>query len=52
MEKRDGRSHFEDQGVDGRIILKCIFEKREGVHGFDSSGSGYGQVDGLCECNN
>jgi hypothetical protein len=25
--KPEGRNHLEDPGVDGRIILKCIFEK-------------------------
>jgi hypothetical protein len=25
--KPEGRNHFEDPGVDGRIILKCILEK-------------------------
>ena len=32
--------HFEDPGVDGRIILRWIFEKRDGGNGLDLSGSG------------
>jgi hypothetical protein len=28
--KPEGRNHFEDPGVDGRIILKLIFEKWDG----------------------
>ena len=35
---REG-SHLSDLGVDGRIILKCIFEKWNGRHGLDRSGS-------------
>ena len=29
------RDHLEDTGVEGRIILRWIFRKRDGVHGLD-----------------
>jgi hypothetical protein len=43
--------HLGDPGVDGRIILKCIFKK------WDEAGTGLswlriGQVAGSCECSN
>jgi hypothetical protein len=46
--------HVEDPGVNGRIILKLVFEKWDGggVHGLDRSGSVQGQVAGCCECGN
>jgi hypothetical protein len=36
---REG-DHLEDRGVDGRITLKWIFERLDGRHGLDQSGSG------------
>ena len=41
---------MEDPSVDGIIILNWIFEKWDGGHGLDRSGSGQGQVAGFCEC--
>jgi hypothetical protein len=35
-----GGDHLEDSGVDGRIILKWIFERLGGGHGLDQSGLG------------
>ena len=32
--------HFEDPGVDGRILLKWIFKRWDGGHGLDWYGSG------------
>jgi hypothetical protein len=40
VEKPEGRNHLEDPDVDGRIILKQIFDKWVGGHGLDQSGSG------------
>jgi hypothetical protein len=39
-----------DPGVNGRIILRCIF--RKWGYGLDRDGSGQGQVAGTCECGN
>jgi hypothetical protein len=45
---REG-DYLEDSGVDWRIILKWIFERLDGGHRLDRSGSGYGQVASSCE---
>ena len=41
-----------DPGVDGSIILRWIFRKWDVWCGLDQAGSGYGQVEGTCECGN
>jgi len=46
---REG-DHLEDQGIDGRIILRWVFSMW--VYGLDRAGSGKGQVSGTCECGN
>jgi hypothetical protein len=40
---------LEDGGVDGRIILKWIFEKLNGGYILELTGSVHGQVAGSCE---
>jgi hypothetical protein len=40
---------LKDPGVDGRILLKWIFERLDGGHELDQSGSGYVQVAGCCK---
>ena len=42
------RDHLGDPGVDGKIILRWIFRKWEGLWGLDGVGSGYGRG----ECGN
>ena len=46
------RNHSQDLDVDGRIILKCILRKRDGMVWTDWFVSGYRQVAGCCECGN
>jgi len=51
--KLSDRDHLKELGINGKIILKCMFKKSNGVgHGLDCGGSGYGQVAGVCECGN
>ena len=38
--KPEGKSHWGDLDVDGRIILRWIFRKWEGLWGLDGVGSG------------
>jgi hypothetical protein len=38
--KPEGRRPLKGPGVDGRIILKWIFERLDGGHGLDRSDSG------------
>jgi hypothetical protein len=46
------RDHLEDPCVDGRLILKWIFNKWDEGHGLDGSGSGQVEVAGTSECGN
>jgi hypothetical protein len=45
------RDHFEDPGIDGKIILRRIF-RRWDVWAWTGSGWGQGQVASTCECSN
>ena len=49
MGKPKRTKHLEDPGIDGKIILKRIFEKWEWRQRIDRYGSGEGQVAGCCE---
>ena len=46
------RDHFEDPGVDGRIILNGSSGSGVWGHGLHRSGSGQGQMAGICDCGN
>jgi len=48
----EGRRPLGRPGVDGRIILKCVFNKWDAVRGLDGSGLGQGEVSGTCKCGN
>ena len=42
MEDPMKRDDLKDLGLDGKVIVKLIFEKWDGDHGLDLSGSGQG----------
>jgi hypothetical protein len=46
------RYHLEDTGVDGRIILKCIFKMRDVEAWTGSIWLRQGEMAGTCECGN
>jgi hypothetical protein len=46
------RDQWGDPDVDGRIILRWIFRKWEGLWGLDGVGSGQRQVAGTCDYGN
>jgi hypothetical protein len=35
MGKLEGKRYLEDHGIDRRIILRCVWRKRDGGHGLD-----------------
>ena len=41
---------MEEPGIDGTTIVEWFFEKWDGDHDLDISGSGQGQVVGRYEC--
>jgi len=48
---REG-DHLGDQGVDGIIVLKCVFKKWDGEAWTGLIGLRIGQVTGACDCDN
>jgi hypothetical protein len=46
------RDRFQDPGLDGKMIVRCIFRKWYVGYALDRSGSGQGQVAGTCEWGN
>jgi len=46
------RDHLRYPAVDGRIILRCIFRKWDGVMHWIELAQDQGQVTGTCECGN
>jgi hypothetical protein len=46
--KTEGRRQLGRPGVGLSLVLKCIFNKWDVVHGLDRSGSGQGQMSGTC----
>jgi len=48
---REG-NHLGDQGVDGIIVLKCVFKKWDGEAWTGLIGLRIGQVTGACDCDN
>jgi len=45
---RTERYYLEDPGLAEKTILREVFRKRNGGHGRDLYGYGYGQVAGTC----
>jgi hypothetical protein len=31
----EGKNHWGDPGVDGRVIFRCVFRKRDLIYGLD-----------------
>jgi len=50
--KHEGKSHSEDQYVEGKIIFEWILGNKLEDCGLDSTGSGQGPVAGCCEHGN
>jgi hypothetical protein len=48
----EGKRPHGNIGIDGKIILKCIWRNKVWEYGLDSTGSGYGPVVGSCEYSN
>jgi hypothetical protein len=52
LDSLQGREHFEEQGMDVRIMYKRILKYVGGGDGLDSSGSEWGLVESPCEKGN